>query len=166
MNQPDYWIHAIDGEDFAEGECSCKKQGATRAWNRTLFVPDSMQPIDLIKTCSFDLPIPPFFAMQPSVNKFDVECIASAMVNPRLHWHTLYQFTIGPFEHFTFGGLEPIRIGDDYDPWDYIGSPVLISGHHRFLALLLSGAPPANLQVQKAPIATSMFPWSVVVWGS
>ncbi len=167
-SEPDFWIHKHREGDFSDGECQCRKHNEIRAWQRTVFVPEHMQPIELIKSFSFNLPPPPFFAMQPSVNKFDVECIASAMMNPSLHWYTLYQFTFAPFEHYSAGGLEPVRIGDDYDPQDFVGAKVLISGHHRFLAMLLSGVPPTDqlkLQIREAPIATSLFPWSVVEWG-
>lgn len=170
LRKPNHWLHAYEPvtTDGAEGECKCTKQRETRTWNRTVFVPEQMQPIDVITTYSFHLPLPPFFPMQPSVNKFDVECIASAMANPKLHWYTLYHLTIAPFEPFSAHGLQPAKIGEDFDPQEFIGANVLISGHHRFLAFLLSGTPPADkshIQVIKAPTASSLFPWTVVEWG-
>lgn len=134
-------------------ECQTTKDHDSRCWERTVFVPDGMQPVDLIAHFSGDLPLPPFHALQLTVNKKDVECIASAMTNPSLRWRNLYHFTIAPYD-----GPNP----------EWSGQWVLISGHHRFLAYLLSGTSPSEkcpLRVSKAPLATSLFPWSDVIWG-
>jgi hypothetical protein len=139
--------------EATQSECKSTKKQEMRCWERTIFVPDGMQPIDLIRQYSPSLSLPPFHALQLTVNKRDVECIASAMLNPNLRWHNLYYFTIAPFD----------APNEAFD-----GEWVLISGHHRFLAYLLSGAPPSEacpLRVIKAPLATSLFPWSNVIWG-
>ena len=65
----------------------------------------------------------------------------------------------------------PKRLMDAYhfDPEDYVGDQVLITGHHRFLAFLLCGMPSAELppiQMKKTPLAVSIFPWSMVEWGA
>jgi hypothetical protein len=145
--------HARPRHETAQGECKATKKQETRCWERTVCVPEGMQPIDLIREYSHGLPLPPFHALQLTVNKRDVECIASAMANPDLRWHNMYYFTIARYDapHEKLNGA-----------W------VLISGHHRFLAYLLSGAPPSEacpLRVIIAPFATSLFPWSNVIWG-
>ena len=125
----------------------------TRCWERTVLVPDGMQPIDLIRQRAGSLSLPPFHALQLTVNKHDVECIASAMANPNLRWHNMYYFTIAPYDAPN---------DDRHGEW------VLISGHHRFLAYVLSGAPPSEacpLKLIKAPLAMSLFLWSDVIWG-
>lgn len=139
--------------ELAQRECQSAKEHETRGWKRTVTVPEGLQPIDLIQKFRGDLPMPPFHALQLTINKNDVECIASAMVNPNLRWRKMYHFTIAPYE-----GKDPAFKGD----W------VLISGHHRLLAFLLSGIGPSDdcpLQVSKAPLAMSAFPWTTVIWG-
>lgn len=137
----------------AEDVCKTRKEQEIRTWERTIFVPDDMQPIDLIQYYSHDLPLPPFHSLQLTVNKKDVECIASAMLDPNLHWRNLYHFTIAPY---------------DGPQTQHTNKWVLISGHHRFLAYLLASVGPSEncpLQITKAPFATSLFPWSSVIWG-
>jgi hypothetical protein len=136
-----------------QGECKSTKKQEARCWERTIFVPNGMQPGDLIRHYSQGLSLPPFHALQLTVNRRDVECIASAMANPNLRWHNMYYFTIAPF---------------DAPNEELNGEWVLISGHHRLLAYLLAGVSPSEacpLRVIKAPFATSLFPWSSVIWG-
>ncbi|MBN1219898.1 MAG: hypothetical protein JXM69_13295 [Anaerolineae bacterium] len=152
----------------SQDECQSTKQHETRCWNRTIFVPTGMQPIDIINAYPFELPLPPFHSGQMGVNKHDVECIASAMVDPNLRWRNMGDFMIAPCEAVSW----PKRIVETYglNPKDYEGEQVLLTGHHRFLALLLFGIPPAELpplQVRTAPMPVPyVFPWSIVEWGA
>lgn len=77
----------------------------------------------------------------------------------------MYHFVIAPYEAQTIHSPpEAYR----FDPEDYAGVQVLITGHHRFLALLLCGLPPSELppiQVRTAALAVNLFPWSAVEWG-
>ena len=162
MSKIDEWVQADTRvrEDDDQCECGSTKQREARHWNRTVFVPEAMQPIDIITTYSRGLPLPPFHAGQPSVNKHDVECIASAMMDPNLRWRNMYNFLIAPYD-----GQDDNVGGIFIDQ----GEQVLITGHHRFLAWLLVGAPPsrfAPLHVRTAPMSVIVFPWSMVEWGA
>lgn len=163
----DEWVQADrrPREDGDHGECRSTKQHQTRCWNRTVFVPAGVQPLDILKAYPFKIPLPPCYAGQPSVNQHDVECIASAMLDPNLRWHNMCHFVIAPYEARTMHSPpEAYR----FDPEDYVGVQVLITGHHRFLALLLCGLPPSELppiQVRTAALAVNVFPWSAVEWG-
>ncbi|MBN1287058.1 MAG: hypothetical protein JXB47_16780 [Anaerolineae bacterium] len=158
----DGWIRADVRTADAGRPCECEssKQREARSWNRTIFVPDGMQPLGLITECTHGLPLPPFHAGQTGVNKFDVECIASAMLDPDLRWLHMYYFVIAPYDG-------PAAFGDEYGI--ELGEMVLVTGHHRFLAWLLAGVPPSDttpLQVQTAPLSVAVFPWSAVEWGA
>ena len=153
----------------AEADCRSTKQHETRAWERTVFVPDGMQPVDIIRAYPFKIGLPRFKAGQISVNKRDVECIASAMLNPSLRWTNMGLFTVAPYEPSPHGLSQDAMPEYNFDPADYAGKPVLITGHHRFLALLLSQLPPAQLppiQIRTGALAVSIYPWAAVEWGA
>ena len=161
---PDEWLQADTRVRENDSQCECKstKQKETRYWNRTVFVPEGVQPIDVIKAYPFRIPFPPFHAGQMGVKKHDVECIASAMADPDLRWRNMCHFTIATYDASVSAVNGP-------SPNDYEGHYVLITGHHRFLAFLLCGIPPlelAPIHVRTAPLALPyMFPWPVVQWG-
>ena len=162
---PDEWLQADTRERENDNQCECKstKRREPRGWNRTVIVPEEMQPIDIITAYPFEFPFPPFHAGQMGVNKHDVECIASAMVNPNLRWRNMCHFVIAPYEQDLSKGMVD-------DPEEYMGDQVLLTGHHRFLALLLCGIPPSELppiQIRVAPMEVPyVFPWSIVEWGA
>jgi hypothetical protein len=168
---PDEWLQVDTRVRENDNQCECKstKQRETRDWNRTVFVPEEMQPIDIITAYPFEFPFPQFHAGQMGVNKHDVECIASAMVDPNLRWRNMCHFVIAPYEAQAMHLPKRIMDAYSFDPEDYVGDQVLITGHHRFLALLLCGIPPSELppiQIRTAPLAMSVFPWSIVEWGA
>ena len=167
----DAWIQAETQKrgDDDQRECRSTKQHETRCWDRTVFVPLGMQPIDIIQAYPFELPFPPFQAGQISVNQRDVECIASAMIDPNLRWRNMCHFVIAPYEGKTLHLPKRLKNIYSFDPEDYAGQSVLITGHHRFLAFLLCGLPPAELppiQVRPAALAVTIFPWEIVEWGA
>lgn len=134
-----------------------------RRWRRTVSIPEGVTPGSIISTISMGLGVgmPPFHAGQDSVNKRDVECIASGMQQgyARAGW---YHFTFGRYT----GGMRtayPARLG--YDPNDYLGQWVLVDGHHRFLALLISGVAPMTPSTNMLGIAPNVYPWWAVSWG-
>ncbi len=153
---PDEWLQAAARGHEYDQQCECKstKQRETRHWNRSVFVPDGMQPLDIIKAYPFKISLPPFHAGQMGINKHDVECIASAMADPNLRWRKMC--------HFTIAYCDDTRS-------DYAGHNVLITGHHRFLAFLLCGVPPLDLppvHIRMAPLDLPyVFPWTTVEWG-
>ena len=159
-----------------QDECSTSKQHQRRAWRRTVLVPPDRQPIDLIKTYRHKLPLPACYAGQNGINKQNVECIASAMADPNLRWRNMFDFVIAPYEPRSIpispgsaGASGPTGGPYDFDPAQYAGKPVLIAGHHRFLALLLCGLPPAELppiHVRTAALSVAIFRWSVVEWSA
>lgn len=169
---PDEWMQADGRARKRDDGCECRstKQHETRCWNRTVFVPEGWQPIDIIKAYPFALPSPPFHAGH-MVNKRDVECIASAMVDPNLRWRTMCDLSVAPFE--VPAGTPDEVSSSHFNPHDYAGCLVLTAGHHRFLAYLLCGLPPSSLppselpplRIREMPIALPyIFPWSIVVW--
>ncbi len=149
-------------------DCRGTRGGETRAWDRIVRIADGILPLDLIKSYSRGLPLPPFHSGQISLNKEDVECIATAMLDPNLRWHGLYHFTVAPYQALPAYATKPLIDRRRYNPADYEGQLVLINGHHRFLAFLLSGMPPpdpAQIKVTVAASAVTVFPWHVVEWG-
>jgi hypothetical protein len=161
---PDEWIQP-NWHGQEHGECKSTKQHETRCWDRTVFVPDGWEPIDIIRNYRFELP----FSLPHAghmVNKRDVECIASAMVEPSLWWRNMCHFVVAPFELAPGTPDEVNSMG--FNLHDYDGEPVLTAGHHRFLAYLLCGLPPSELppvHVRTAPIGLPyIFPWPVVQW--
>jgi hypothetical protein len=86
------------------------------------------------------------------------------MVDPNLRWRNMGQFMTAPYE------AQAAHRSDSFDPEDYAGDQVLLTGHHRFLALLLCGIPLSELppiRIRIAPMEVPyIFPWSVVEWGA
>ena len=162
---PDEWLQADTRRPENSQSCECKstKQRETRSWNRTVIVPPEMKPIDLIMACPFEFQFPPFHAGQMGVNKHDVECIASAMADPNLRWGKMCDFLIAPYERDTSSGRPA-------SPEEFVGDKVLLTGHHRLLALHLCGIPPSDLppiEIRLAPMGVSYAtPWSIVEWGA
>ena len=167
---PDEWLQpdTRTRQDSAQPECKSTKQREVRCWNRTVFVPEGMQPIGIIEAYPFEFPFPPFHAGHMGVNKRDVECIASAMAEPYLRWRNMCHFTVAPYEIPDVPEGRVNKLG--FNPDDFLGHEVLITGHHRFLAFLLCGVRPSELppiHIRTAPIAVPyLFPWPVVQWGA
>jgi hypothetical protein len=161
---PDEWLRP-DWQGPTDGECKSCKQHETRCWNCTVFVPEGWQPVDILQRYAFDSPFPTLHAGH-MVNKRDVECIASAMVNPALWWRNMCHFTVAPYE-MPLGTPDEVN-SEGFNPYHYDGQPVLMAGHHRFLAYLLCGLPPGELppvHIRTAPIGLPyVFPWPVVEW--
>jgi hypothetical protein len=171
MRQPnDEWLQADARTPANQSQKDCKstKQTETRCWARMVFVPERMKPIDIINAYPFEFSFSPFHAGQMGVNKHDVECIASAMADPDLRWRNMCDFMVARCEGIAL----PKRVLDKHNLVleDYLGDPVLLTGHHRFLALLLCGIPPSELppiQIRTAPMGVPyVFPWSIVEWGA
>jgi hypothetical protein len=167
---PDEWLQADlrAQKGDARSECKSTKQHQTRHWKRTVFVPEGWQPVDIVNAYAFELPFPLPHAGTMGINKRDVECIASAMANPNLRWRNMCLFTVAPYEGEA--GEKANTMNElGYVQNDYVGQPVLMSGHHRFLAFLLCGLPPPELppvQMRNAPLTLPyVFPWFVVEWG-
>jgi len=129
----------------------CRVPGNAKTWNRTIFVPNGWNPVDLIR--SQGLGLPPFHAGQPSVSKKQVECVASA-------------FKQGIWIEVG-GSVAPISFGK----WNgrtkagvNVGDWVLADGHNRFLGSLLSGV---SLKTFTPDYANSKgFPLNAVPWDS
>jgi hypothetical protein len=166
----DEWVQADTREGDNQEECRSTKQHETRCWGRSVFVPARMQPIDIVRAYPFELPFPLFQAGQMGVNKHDIECIASAMADPNLRWRNMCHFLTAPYDGQATHVPKSMAEAHSFDPEDYAGDQVLLTGHHRFLALLLCGIPPAELppiQVRTAPMNVPyVFPWSIVEWGA
>ncbi len=144
-----------DEPDDDEDECYDRRTGLS--WNRTIFVPDET-PLQLIARRSylafldFDpaMPnftaFPPFHAGQFGVNKANVECIASGMMNG------------------LFTNTDPIQfeqLSHDYSNGISAGEWALANGHHRFLAAILVGY---HLPTAPGGIAMQPTPWELVRW--
>ena len=54
----DEWLQADTRERENHHQCECEstKQRETRAWHRTVFIPEEMQPIDIIRAYPFEFP--------------------------------------------------------------------------------------------------------------
>lgn len=167
---PDEWLQVdirVQEGDTQSG-CESTKQHETRYWDRTVFVPEGWLPADIINAYAFELPFPLPQAGSMLIKKRDVECIASALADPNLRWRNMCHFSVAPYEGEP--GEDANKVNElGYIQNDYVGQPVLISGHHRFLASLLCGVPPSELppvQMRTAPLSVPfVFPWSIVQWG-
>lgn len=170
MGRNDEWLQADTRTtvNSSQEECRSTKQQETRCWGRTVCVPEGMQPVDIINACQFESPLLSVHAGQMGINQHDVECIASAMADPNLRWQNMCNFMVAPCE----GMALPNRILEKNNLVlaDYVGDQVLLTGHHRFLALLLCGVPLSELppiQIRTAPMGVPyVFPWSIVEWGA
>jgi len=169
MRRNDEWLQA-DARTNVTGneECRSTKQQETRCWSRTICVPNGMQPADIINACPFESPLLSVHAGQMGINKHDVECIASAMADPNLRWKNMCNFMVAPCEGIALP--KSVMEKRNFVLEDYLGHQVLLTGHHRFLALLLCGVllselPP--IQIRTAPMSVPyVFPWSIVEWGA
>ena len=150
-------------------EYSSTKGHETRCWNRTVFVPARMQPIDIVEAYSHTLPFPMFHAGIPKLNKHKVEYIASAMTDPNLRWEKMCSFSVARYQSTSMRQPEISMGGLCYNPEDYIGENVLVSGHNCFMAFLLCGLPPSELQPIRINLARhgvhQVYPWWMVFWG-
>jgi len=168
---PDKWLQAdtrmLTGD--TQSECTSRKQQENRNWDRTIFVPEGMKPIDIITDYPQEFPFPLFHAGQMGVKKRDVECIASAMADPNLRWSNMGHFSVVSLDasalDMNADGMEEVRYNPNKNDINY----VLISGHHRFLAYLLCGIHPSELpsiHIRTTQLGLPYaFPWSVVEWG-
>jgi hypothetical protein len=139
-------------------------------WKRTIFVPEGIQPIDIVEAYPFDLPFPMFCAGIPKLKKRRVEYIASAMADLELRWEKMCSFSVARYQKAPTGTPEISIGGLCFEPEAYVGERVLVEGHHCFLAFLLCGLPPSDLQ----PIRINnlrdrverLYPWWMVSWTS
>jgi len=149
-------------------EYSWTKGHETRCWNRTVFVPARMQPIDIVEVYPHTLPFPMFHAGIPKLNKHKVEYIASAMVDPNLRWEKMSYFSVARYQRAPLGTPEISIGGLCYNPEEYVGKKVLVAGHHTFLAFLLCGLTPSELQPIRINMARHgvhhVYPWWMVCW--
>ena len=149
-------------------EGSSPKRCETGLWKRTIFVQDGMQPTDIVESYPFDLPFPVFYAGIPEIKKRKVEYVASAMANPDLRCERICSFSVARYQRASID-LPKISVGGlCFEPQAYMGERVLVEGHHSFLAFLLCGLPPSELQPIRINMARyrveRLFPWWMVTW--
>jgi hypothetical protein len=135
---------------------------------RTVFVPARVQPMDIVEGYPYDLPFPMFCAGSPKLNKEKVEYIASAMADPDLRWEKMCTFTVARYQLTSVKQAEISMGGLCYNPEEFVGKNVLVSGHHSFMAFLLCGLPPSDHQPIRINLARvpvqQVYPWWMVFW--